>query len=253
MTASDDHSSGPTLQTIVRRVEGDQATLTLFNDDTDGSEREALRSYFDVQTVSFRRGRTADGLPRNFLVLHDGEEFRAAASLADVYPAVDPHSSMVAASDPDGIEYPELLREIDQSVFTDYGRRRMTVASREIEEHAYQHGGRLHAGFQSLSNAKPQTRLYRNLAAADGVETHLYGAGDWTPPGGHVLHEYDDPEILRSWFVVLDAPDERDKRALLAEEREPGEFYGFWTYDADTVQTILDRLEAFPATAESAL
>lgn len=253
MGASDDRPPGPTLQTIVRQVEGDEATLTLFNDDADQSEHETLQSYFDVQTVSFRRGRTADGLPRNFLVLHDDEAFRAAASLADVYPAVDPQSSMLSASDPGGIEYPDLLREIDQTVFTDYGRRRMTVASREIEEHAYRHGGRLHAGFQSLSNAKPQARLYRNLAADDSVETHLYGAGDWTPPGDHVLHEYDDPEILRSWFVVLDAADDRDKRALLAEERAEGEFYGFWTYDADTVARILDRLKAFPPTAESGL
>lgn len=253
MSASDGDSSGPTLQTIVRRVEGDEATLTLFNDDADQREVEMLQSYFDVQSVSFRRGRTAEGRPRNFLVLHDDDEFRAAASLSEVYPAIDPRSSMVAASDPAGIEYPDLLREVDQTVFTDYGRRRMTVASREIEEHAYRHGGRLHAGFQSLSNAKPQVGLYRSLAAADGVETHLYGAGDWTPPGGHVLHEYDDPEIRRSWFVVLDAPDDRDKRALLAEEREDGEFYGFWTYDAGIVQAILDRLEAFPSTAESGL
>ncbi|SEW31273.1 hypothetical protein [Halobacterium jilantaiense] len=252
MSASDD-ASGPTLQAIVRRVEGDEATLTLFNDDVNREELAALQSYFDVQTVSFRRGRTEDGLPRNFLVLHDDEEFRAAASLADVFPAIDPNSSMLAASEPDGIEYPDLLREIDQSVFTDYGRRRMTVASREIEEHAYRHGGRLHAGFQSLSNAKPQERLYRNLAAADDVETHLYGAGDWTPPGDHVLHESDDPEILRSWFVVLDAPDDRDKRALLAEERDDGRFYGFWAYDPDIVAVILDRLTAFPPTAGSGL
>jgi len=250
MSVSDD-ASGPTLQAIVRRVEGDEATLTLFNDDVSREEWTALQSYFDVQTVSFRRGRTDAGVPRNFLVLHDDEEFRAAASLADVYSAIDPNSSMLAASDPERIEYPELLREIDQTIFTDYGRRRMTVASREIEEHAYRHGGRLHAGFQSLSNAKPQERLYRNLAAAD-VETHLYGAGDWTPPGDHVLHEYDDPEILRSWFVVLDA-DDRDKRALLAEEREDGQFYGFWAYDADIVDVILDRLAAFPPTSGSGL
>lgn len=253
MSASDDEPPGPTLPAIVREVEGGAPTLTLFNDDADRAERETLRSYFDVQTVSFRRGETADGLPRNFLVLHDGETFRAAASLDDVYPAIDPQSSMLAASDPEHIEYPDLLREIDQSVFTDYGRRRMTVASREIEEHAYRNGGRLHAGFQSLSNAKPQARLYRSLAGAEAVETHLYGVGDWAPPGGHVLHEYDDPEIRQSWFVVLDAPEDRDKRALLAEERGDGEFYGFWTYDADTVETILGRLEAFPPTAGSAL
>jgi DICT domain-containing protein len=253
MFASDRPESGPTLQTIVSRVEGEEVTLTLYNDDADQRVRDGLRSYFTVQTVALRRATTDDGHPRDFFVLHDDDEYLAAASLEDVYRAVNPQSSMLATTDPGRIGYPDLLREIDQTVFTDYGRQRMTIASREIEEHAYRHGGRLHAGFQSLSNAKPQTSLYRNLASAGNVETHLYGAGDWTPPGNHVLHEYDDPEILKSWFVVLDPAEKGHERALLAEERRAGEFYGFWTYDAEIVDTILDRLEAFPATTESGL
>ena len=39
------------------------------------------------------------------------------------------------------------------------------------------------------------------------------------------------------------------KGALVAEERIPGSFYGFWTYDGETVGEIIDYLRttyAFP-------
>jgi hypothetical protein len=53
--------------------------------------------------------------------------------------------------------------------------------------------------------------------------------------------------------VVLDAERDAEKRALLAEERERDQFYGFWTFDEDIVDTILDRLGAFPSTRSSTL
>jgi hypothetical protein len=246
MGGQGDPSNAPSLQNIVKQVEASAPTLTLYNADLDEEVGRDVRSYFDVQSVNLRRAATDDGRPRNFFVLHDGDEFVEAAPFRDVYAAIRPDSPLLNQSDPGEIDYPDLLRAVDETVFTDYGRRRMTLASREIEEYAYRHGGTLHAGFQELSNVKPQRRLYRNIADAD-VDTHLYGAPDWTVPDGHALHEYEDPEITRSWFVVLDGPDE-DKRALLAEERQSGEFYGFWTFRSDIVDVILARLGAFPAT-----
>ena len=53
--------------------------------------------------------------------------------------------------------------------------------------------------------------------------------------------------------MVLDAERDAEKRALLAEERERDQFYGFWTFDEDIVDTILDRLGAFPSTRSSTL
>jgi len=166
---------------------------------------------------------------------------------------IRPNSELLDLTDPDEIEYPDLLQQIDHTVFTDYGWRRMTIASREIEEFAYRHGGSLHAGFQAFSNLKPQYTLYDRLARA-GVDTHLYGEPDWRVPSEvHDLHEYEDDEIRSTWFVVLDAERDAEKRALLAEERERDQFYGFWTFDEDIVDTILDRLGAFPSTRSSTL
>ncbi|MFB6073025.1 MAG: DICT sensory domain-containing protein [Halobacterium sp.] len=247
--ADPEPADAPHLREIVDRVSESELTLTLYNSDLPESAQADFQSYFDVQSVSLRRAATDDGRPRNFFVLHDGDEFLDAAAARDVYAVVRPDSDLLDVTDPGDIEYPSLLREIDQSVFTNYGRPRMTIASREIEDYAYRHGGTLHAGFQELSNLKPQYRLYDRLADA-GVETHVYGAPDWTVPSPKLArHEYDDEEITSTWFVVLDHGDDAEKRALLAEERGDGEFYGFWTFDADIVDAVLARLRKYPATA----
>lgn len=243
-----DGNAAPDLQDIVCRVDERTLTLTFYNDDVPQSVLGAVRSYFEVQTVELRRAATDDGHPRNFVVLHDDDEFLAAADLESLYRVVRPDSPLLNVSDPENVEYPDLLRQIDQSVFTNYGRARMITASREIEASASRYGGTLHSGFQRLSNLRPQSRLYERLADA-GVDTHVYGEPDWdASTDAHTVHGYDDPEITKTWFVVLDAPTDEHKRALLAEERQADQFYGFWTFDADIVDVILARLEAFPPT-----
>ncbi|MCD2199778.1 hypothetical protein LPA44_07695 [Halobacterium sp. KA-4] len=240
--------AAPPLPDIVDRVDERALTLTLYNVDVPRSVLQDIQSYFAVQSVDLRRAATDDGIPRNFVVLHDDSEYLAASSLKSLYRVVRPDSPLIDVSAPEEIEYPELFRHIDQSVFTDYGRDRMVVASREIESSAHQLGGTLHAGFQRLSNLRPQYRFYERLAAA-GVDTHIYGRPNWTvPTDAHTIHAYEDDEITDTWFVVLDAKSDDDKRALLAEERDDNQFYGFWTFNAAIVDTILARLNAFPAT-----
>lgn len=242
----------PKLTAIVDRVDAQSLTLSIYNPGVSRSVLEDLQSFFAVQSVTLRRAATDDATPRNFVVLHDDDTFVEAASLKSLYRVVRPDSPLLDVSDPADIEYPDLLRAIDQTVFTDYGRARMIVASREIEQDAERYGGSLHAGFQQLSKLRPQHRLYERLAAA-GVDTHVYGQPDWTvPTDAHTIHASDDPELTATWFVVLDSDDEDAKRALLAEERERDQFFGFWTFDSDIVDAILDRLDAFPATGQPA-
>ena len=47
------------------------------------------------------------------------------------------------------------------------------------------------------------------------------------------------PEIGSFWFLAFDGGSEpQNACALLAEERSPEAFYGFWTYDEDLVGAI---------------
>jgi len=69
---------------------------------------------------------------------------------------------------------------------------------------------------------------------------------EWTEPvpeGVAVVSERDS-ELGDYWFVVFDGGDnEQEACALLAEERHPGSFYGFWTYDPAMVAELITYLE----------
>lgn len=230
------------MSDIVHTVDEREKTLSLYNVTAPQRVADALADYFAVQSVKLRRSQTRDGVPENFAVLHDGEEYVASSSVRELYRAVKDDADALAASSPEDIEVSDILESIDQTVFTSYDKQRMVGASRLIERTAWRHGdGELHAGFQRLSKAQSQWRLYTKLGVSD-VETHLYGAPDWdVPPTDIHLHEHDDEEITRTWFVVFDGGD--TKRALLAEERAPNEFYGFWTDRASVADAVLERLE----------
>jgi DICT domain-containing protein len=107
--------------------------------------------------------------------------------------------------------------------------------------------GALHSGFQTLSILEPQMDVYTRLAENEGLDVHAYAAPDTDVPSHDTdltIHVERSDEIRRSWFVVYDgAGIDVNKCALLAEERDPRTFYGFWTYDPDTVDWILDYLE----------
>lgn len=140
---------------------------------------------------------------------------------------------------------PELFNRLDDTYFRSYGKQRMIIASRSIEQRAWEgDGGSLHVGFQYLSKVRPQWQSYRDLA--ETVTVHVYGEPDWdVPDDAVVVHAHDTEEIRDHWWVAYDGNgDDRYKAALLAQEREPNEFYGFWTFDAGIVDDIIDHLEA---------
>jgi hypothetical protein len=87
--------------------------------------------------------------------------------------------------------------------------------------------------------------VYERLASKPGLDVHVFGEPDWEPPamGDVTLHATVDPEITDVWFVVYDGEDPLDDCALLAEERSPGQFHGFWTYDSDRVRDIVAEAE----------
>lgn len=239
----------PVLPNIVHRVEKRPLTLSVYNPDVGESVLGDIQSYFAVQTVDLQRAATDDGQPRNFAVLHDGDEFVAAIDLQSLYRVVRAGLPLLTLDEPNDVKYPDVVREIDQSVFTDYGRARMVTASREIEGAAAQYGGRLHLGFQRLSNLQPQYRFYDRLVES-GVETHIYGESNWDVPiEAHTVHAFGDPEATKTWFVVLDTESSEYRHALLAEERSVNKFYGFWTFETDIVDAILARLTELRAEA----
>lgn len=230
---------------IIESVNGTQSTLTLLNADAPLEAIDAVANYLEPQQVRFRRDSTEKGRPKNLVVLHQDDEFIAASDFSDVYRNVDIETGMHTATDLDEFEYPAVPRNVDNTTFSEFGKRRMILASREIEKRAWNVGqGTLHSGFQRLSLVNSQEHIYRKLGESS-VETHVYGLPDGAipEPVDVTAHGLDEEEIGRSWFVLFDGAGNDDQKCgLLAEEVGPNVYSGFWTYRGELVDAILDHL-----------
>lgn len=226
------------LSELVSGVESHEMTLTVYNAD---AAVEDLRERFADRNVTVETA-TADGGPDRFVTLDSDGRFVSAAGLDELLEESSERRNF------DGDPYRSILDHLDETMFTSYSRRKMLAASREIEDRAWRVGkGSLHAGFQRVSVLKSQLETYRALGSRDDLTVHTYATPDTEIPAqsDFLIHAEDTEEIATSWFVAFDGAGLDDtKCALVAEERDPGEFYGFWTYDPSTVDYIVSHLTA---------
>lgn len=229
------------LSEIIESVESAQKTFTVYNH-TDSELIEHLRSFFDSQNVTITTDETPDGIPKSFGVLSQDEEFLTAIDIDVLDDLVGPETSPTAiGSEP---AYNELLSELDDTTFTSYDRQQMLYTTREIEDRAWRAGrGRLIAGFQNRHALEAQVDEYEQLAQKDLTIDVFSAVQDAPSIHGVTVHPTHSDEIKQSWFVAFDgAGMDIYKCALLAEERD-GSFYGFWTYDPDTVDRIFEHIK----------
>ncbi|MFC6836104.1 DICT sensory domain-containing protein [Halomarina ordinaria] len=226
------------LTELIAGVEAHEKTLTVFNADEDVVE--SLREHFSDRNVVVEQGDAAGG-PSDYVVLSKDEEFLTAASVEQV---LNPRRDARPYFEHDGGR--PILDHLDETMFTSYDTRQMVSASREIEDRAWRIGaGELHAGFQKLSVLETQLDVYEQLGDRPNLDVHAYAYPDVDFPDheSFTVHVERSKEVERSWFVIYDgAGVDANKCALLAEEREPRRFYGFWTYDPDTVDWLLEHL-----------
>jgi DICT domain-containing protein len=228
------------LTELIAGVESHRKTLTVFN--ADEGVVDAFRERLGDRNVSVA-GATATAGPESYAVLSRGGEFVTAVSVDDVLTEREHRSVGFAES-----AYKPILDNLDETLFTSFQTDKMVAASREIEDRAWRAGrGELHSGFQYASTFGDQAEVYDRLADRDGLNVHVYVYPDEPPrrDGGYTVHSSESDELRRSWFVVFDGGGlDQNKCGLLAEEREAGSgrFYGFWTYDAGTVDYILEYL-----------
>jgi KaiC/GvpD/RAD55 family RecA-like ATPase len=233
------------LSSLIDRVIDRGQTLTLANFDGTDDQFDRLANYFDTFNVTIREASLDRESPRDVAMLHSGDRFRSAAPVQSLLDA------MAVEGGEDGFEtVPELLAHVNQSVFgtSEVWRQALVRTSRLVELTAMREAtGTLHAGFQSFSRfgADDATReLYRQLSDL-GVTVHVYGRPDADPPDSDrfVLHPDRGEEITRSWFVVYESDRSDRAAALVAEEREPRCYHGFWTHRPENVTPIRRYLE----------
>lgn len=233
------------LREIVDSVERREKTLTVFNPDDGEAVVDDLADYFGDRNLEVRGESTPSGRPREFAVLDVDGVVLSAVELSALRDLV---ASVPTGLDSEPVEdeaYSEVLQHVSEQTFTSYSTEEMTAATREIEDRAHRVGsGTMHVGFQTLRNLRVQADRYRDLAEL-GLDLTLYATPDGDVPDVRSADVVvtDAPDVEDHWFVAFDGGDaKRQECALLAEERAPGQFYGFWTYDPDVVERIFDEL-----------
>jgi len=238
------------LREIFDAVRADAPTLTVSNYRGPPEELAVVERYFDRHGVEVREASMDVAEPSSVALLHRGDDLLASETVPALRGAID-----IDAGTTDTFEQrhtSDLLTNLERSVYgasaADKGL--LIDVSHSIELLANRTGtGRLHAGFQRLSNLvddEQAARIYERLAAS-GVNVHVYGTPDTetTVPGVSV-HQEDTPEMADSWFVVYDGGGDPDRAAaLLAHELgTDNEYDGFWTYEHDIAARIDDYLTA---------
>ena len=227
------------LRDFIEAAEAQEQTVVEYSP----SPSSELEDLFETRNVTVVHRALPDDGSRGFVVVRRGGEFYGALSLAAIDRALAP-----SAEDPGaGAEaaFRDFLDLFDETVFTAYDRRQMLATSREIEDRAWRVGsGALYAGFQSSDALRSQASLYGQFGEETDLDVHVYVTDEWDPPALDevTVHVEDAAEIGDVWFVAFESADEMYTCALLAEERDPGEFRGFWTYDPDTVGDVVAYL-----------
>jgi hypothetical protein len=225
---------------LVADVERSEKTLVVHNADAETVESVVER--FATRNVRVTTASTASGPPA-YAVLSDGDRVLSAASLSELVPDGGTPRTPAFAAEP----YRPILDELDEATFTSHDAGRMLAASREIEDRAWRVGGTLYAGFQRYSRLEPQLSVYEQLGSRAGLDVVAFGYPDTELPDHRdtfAVFPDRSAEIRDVWFVAYDGGgDDDSKCALLAEEREPRRFYGFWTYDPATVDDVFDHVD----------
>lgn len=233
-----------TLAEVVDRASERQKTLVVYGpEETDVAEQFATRNV----VVEYRPLPTEDDDP--FVVVREESEFDAALALDDLRTFLAPPIRRPGTLDDLDPAYRAIFDLFDDTVFASLDRRQLLATVREFEDRALRTGaGRLHVGFQRLSAFEEQRELYHHLAEHTDLDVHVHGAFESDPEAdsdGQITVHHDRPEdVDRYWFFVYDGgEDDAHACALIAEEREPGAFYGTWTYAPDLVADAFEALE----------
>lgn len=229
-----------TLLDIIDSVRTQERTLVVSAPPEWESRVGEIQEYFRSQNVTVVH-EPVESEDSQGVVLQTESEELARVSLDALRALLDPQ---VVRRLGESVPYSPLLDALSDTTFTSFDRSQMLTASREIEDRAWREGhGGLFAGFQRFSIFEEQRDIYSRLAESN-LEVHVFGDPDVDPPEGpYETHQLASEEIRRTWFVVYDGGGRgAQASALLAEERAPGEYYGFWTYDPSLVEDILEAL-----------
>lgn len=230
------------LADFLEAVEARRRSITVYA----AEEPTWVAEQFSTRNVTVDYEPLPPDAPTGFAVVRERGEFVASIGLSELEEVLEPPIRRPWEAPPEESGYRAVFDLLEDTIFTAFDRRQFLGAAREIEDRAFRvGGGELRVGFQRFSAMRSQVPIYARLAAETELSIHLYGRADWEPPAvpGATVHAESSEEIGAFWFLAFDGGYDRTNAcALLAEERRPDEFYGFWTYDPELVSEMLAYL-----------
>ncbi|MCU4925249.1 histidine kinase [Halobacteria archaeon AArc-dxtr1] len=257
------------LHDVLETVRSRQKTLEVYTDDEDVTAE--LKAQFSTRNVDVVHHDLQTGSNRALLVMRDETgEFSGALSLETFNAILSPEISAPWEPADAGADLHVLFRFLDETIFTAYDRRQMLATTREIEERAWRvDDGTLYVGFQRVAAFKAQFPIYERFAHDSDVSVRIFVEDEWsgavgvqhgtasesgigsadasTVPSADAVNVISDAggELGQFWFVIFDGGgSELNACGLLAVERDPGRYYGFWTYDPALVDEIVSYLRS---------
>jgi len=223
-------------------VDGRRRRLVFYNAESP-SHCERVIDYVGVHDVEIEYVEDPDE-PDSTVAVQDDNTRLASDDIEAVATYIDSWETDLSTE----VSPPSIFEALDETIFRSTNKSQLVLASRLIETRAAQAGtGRLAAGFQRLSLARPQLSFYTVLPPS--VTVSLYGEPDWLPPADCGIDAYDTASVDHTnyWWVVFDGTDQPGQHAaLVAEETDEGSYTGFWTYRpslVDEIREVVDGLE----------
>lgn len=235
------------LKEALDTIEGREKTLEVYTGDE--ALATELETQFSTRNVRVSHHPLPDFGISGFIIVRDAAgAFNGALGIDHFQAILSPEIHPPWTLEETGVASAELFDFLDNTIFTSYTRRQMLATAREIEERAWRtNTGRLYAGFQDSTAFRAQLPVYNRFASERDIALQILIEDEW---GGDVADAIDivtdaRGEIGQFWFVLFDGGDsDRNACGLVAEERKPGQYYGFWTYEADLVDELISYLES---------
>jgi len=205
-----------------------------------------IAAYFDIPSANV----TVDSLSADgpeVVLRADGEELLA-VPIEPLWVAVTTTAEVLQNEPTAGLDSLSVIEQLETSTFRSQSVPQLVVASRYIERQAERCGdGTLYACFQQLSRVRRDLRtlLYYTVLAKSDLDVHLFGRPDidLTDTDELIVHETTSDELTSTWLVAYDGDGDDDpKGALVAEEIGPRRYRGFWTFEADRVDSVIEYL-----------
>jgi hypothetical protein len=245
------------LSRFVDAADPRERTLLLVNWEAPRPLRSMLEGMFADQPIRVDESEVADEERDVVYLVEEGEVVAASPldALKESILLVNSDTYMTGSGGLDDLTVPDVVDALADARFRLRGypesndeKLLLIVISRYIERLGLdREGGRHRASFQRLSRIDDErgTRCVYERLADSGTDTHVYGMPDWTPPPevDLTMHGGWSADFRDVWFVVS-VPEDDDGRhaALVAVEREPRRWDGFWTYDPERVTEINDHI-----------